>query len=521
MRFLFSKRFRALSAVAATCMIVATNAVSQDKESPDDIQNQSQQDFAKQAREDFISFKDSVKQDYGSFRDSVNREYAEFMRTPWTAIKIEKHIDAPINKEPEPDVEPAEETNKPIIKSSPIKIEEVVEIRYPLPQPEPIGPIIQIEGTPKLKDKDIQFTYYGTPFTIRQADLASFQLYGNDENAFADGWETLSQYTTNHLILDCLKARNDLCLPDWGYITMLEMVSRRLAGDNINEQRLLQGFLLNQSGYKVRFCYDDQKKLHVLIASPGIIYGRSRYHLDDDWYYSYTQPSGNQVNICNFTTPGEKAIDLGINKAPLFTFSPCETREIKVERHPDVTLSITPNKNLIEFYNDYPQCTLDNSPISMWVIQGNTPVSKETKEQLYPALKQAVAGKSQYESLQFLLKVAQSFPYGHDDEIWGRDRAFWMDESWAYPKSDCEDHAVNFSHMVRDILGLDVCLIHYPGHLSTCVNLSDDNIPGDYIMHEGKKYIVCDPTFFYSNVGKTAPSNNNAEAILIPLRKVN
>ena len=330
----------------------------------------------------------------------------------------------------------------------------------------------------------------------------------------------MSQSTTNNLITDCLSIRDTLNLPDWGYIKLLDMISSELMGENTNEQRLLHGFLLNQSGYKVRFSYDGKHQLHVLFASNGILYNQSRFFLDNDRYYSYTRPEGREVYICNFKTPGEKEVSFGIHKSPHFSYRPCETREIIVNRHPDLTLKVTPNKNLIDFFNDYPAATPDSSPLSMWAIHGNTPVSEEIKNDLYPVLRKAIEGKSQYAALQLLLKVAQSFPYGYDDQIWGHDRAFWMDESWAYPLSDCEDHAINFSHMVRDILDLDVCLIYYPGHLSACVALTDSNVVGDYILHDGKRYLVCDPTYFYSNAGNTAPSCNNAQATLIPLRKL-
>ena len=94
-----------------------------------------------------------------------------------------------------------------------------------------------------------------------------------------------------------------------------------------------------------------------------------------------------------------------------------------------------------------------------------------------------------------------------------------MEESWQYPYSDCEDHAVNFTHMVRDILGLDACLVYYPGHLSSCVALTEGDVQGDYIDYNGIRYTVCDPTYFFAGVGKTAPSNDNSQAILVPLRK--
>lgn len=469
--------------------------------------NQSYDDFAKQAREE-----------YASFRDQVNQEYADFMREhPWTPTKIEEPLPTPINKEPEPDIEPEEEAPKPVETPKPIVIEEVVPTPEPEPQPEPIEPIEEIPVEIPVPPMIVEF--YGTPVELRPAELGDFSLNGATEADFADGWLTLSKKSTNNLIADCLTVREKYNLPDWGYVKFLDALSGSLKGKGTNEQVLLQGFLLNQSGYKVRFAYDAQKKLHLLFNTKGVIYNHRRYNVDGEWYYSYSEPEGAEVYICKFGMPKEKSISMGIDKSPALAYDPAPVREITTKRHPDLKFTLSPNKNLIDFFSDYPDATLDSSPYSLWAIHGNTPVSPEIREQLYPALRKAVEGKSQLEGVQILLKVAQSFPYEFDEEIWGRDRAFWMEESWFYPYSDCEDHAVNFTQMVRDILGLDACLVYYPGHLSSCVAITDEDVKGDYIDFQGKRFIVCDPTYFYAGVGKTAPSNDNSQAILVPLRK--
>ena len=117
-----------------------------------------------------------------------------------------------------------------------------------------------------------------------------------------------------------------------------------------------------------------------------------------------------------------------------------------------------------------------------------------------------------------MLRVAQSFPYEYDDVVWGKDRTFFMEESWYYPYSDCEDHAINFTHLVKDILGLDTAFISYPGHLSAAVAITDGSAKGDYLIHNGKKYTVCDATYFYAPAGSTASAYNNANATLVPLK---
>lgn len=469
--------------------------------------------FRRQLSSEYDEFADHVDSVYADFRAKVNAEYAEFMANPWMPVKPQLPVRPPVYKEPAPDVTP-DDDDLPKPDPRPVVIEEVLPVVCPVEPPQPVSPVHPEPIAAPLPD--VNLTFYGTPVSVRGIDLSEFILTRSDERAYADAWRYLAGRRTNNLIADCLKLRSELALPDWTFVTLLDRICVDLKGASGNEHTLLLGFLLNQMGYGVRFCYDTSRTLHMLFATDGVVYNRMRFKIGGRWYYAWTEPK-NEVYACDFTTPGEKALSMMISSAPRLSYAPGECREITVRNHPDLKLSLTPNRNLIDLYGDYPDSAPSLSPYTKWAIHGNTPVSAEVEEQLYPSLRQAVDGLSQYEAVQLLLKVAQTFPYGYDDEIWGRDRAFWMEESWHYPLSDCEDHAVNFSHMVRDILGLDVCLVYYPGHLSTCVAFTDSGVRGDYIDYGGRRYIVCDPTYFYASVGATAPSNDNSKAVLIPL----
>ena len=107
--------------------------------------------------------------------------------------------------------------------------------------------------------------------------------------------------------------------------------------------------------------------------------------------------------------------------------------------------------------------------------------------------------------------------YEYDENIWGVDRAFFAEETLYYPYCDCEDRSILLSRLVRDILGLKAILIYYPGHLAMAVHFPEE-VTGDYILLEGEKYIVCDPTYIAATVGRTMPGMNNNEARVILLQ---
>ena len=114
--------------------------------------------------------------------------------------------------------------------------------------------------------------------------------------------------------------------------------------------------------------------------------------------------------------------------------------------------------------------------------------------------------------------VQTAFVYEYDNKVWGGDRAFFAEETLYYPYADCEDRAIFLSRLVRDLLRLDVILVFYPGHLAMAVCFTQ-NVAGDYIMLNGKKYIICDPTYIGAPVGLTMPDMDNATAQVILLQK--
>ena len=113
--------------------------------------------------------------------------------------------------------------------------------------------------------------------------------------------------------------------------------------------------------------------------------------------------------------------------------------------------------------------------------------------------------------------VQTSLTYEYDDKVWGGDRAFFPEETLHYPYADCEDRAILFTRLVRDLLQLRAALVYYPGHLAAAVRVTDPAIRGDYLSIGGERYLVCDPTFINAPIGRTMPGMDNSTAQAIPL----
>ncbi len=166
---------------------------------------------------------------------------------------------------------------------------------------------------------------------------------------------------------------------------------------------------------------------------------------------------------------------------------------------------------MIDFYNDYPLT-------DAWNIYAEASLSALVKKQLYPILQKAIAGNSKAAAANMLIDWVQTaFDYRTDDEQFGQERPLFADETLYYPYSDCEDRAILYAILIRDLLGLDVVLLHYPEHLATAVCFGDDT-PGDHLMIDGRKYIVCDPTYIGATIGETMPQYKQTRASVVRIR---
>ena len=132
-------------------------------------------------------------------------------------------------------------------------------------------------------------------------------------------------------------------------------------------------------------------------------------------------------------------------------------------------------------------------------------------------LKKQIKGKTQEEAANMLINFVQTaFDYATDDEQFGYERPLFGDEIFYYPYSDCEDRSILYSILVRDLLGLDVVLLYFPGHLATAVKFTED-ISGYYLTIDNEKYLICDPTYIGAPIGDCMPDYQNVSAEIIKI----
>lgn len=465
--------------------------------------------------EEYEAFKRRAIQEYNDFRDKANAEYAQYMRDAWAWYRGEKPMPIPTIEVPivPPVVLPDDDRGK-TPEERPLPFDEIVPTPVPAPIPQPVSPI---EEKPKPTERWLSFEYYGTHCRVR-FDMADMKfLKSTKENAVADMWEYFSA-GYNNLLCDCLALREKMVLCDWAYVKLTGTVAMNIYDSkHSNEAALLQAFILNQSGFKIHIGRSEDHRLHLLIAADCDMYGYPYWKFDGDHYYLTDGSGVESLYVFTKTFPDEQPMRLAIARENRFAEKTSPVRTLRAEQYPEAVAIVVTNENIIEFYNDYPASYANNDPLTKWRFYAQTPLSQTAKDRLYPSLRSAIAGKSERDAANILINFVQTaFVYEYDDKIWGCDRAFFADETLYYPYSDCEDRSILFSRLVRDLLGLEVVLVYYPGHLATAVKFNDP-IPGDYLSVDGTRYLVCDPTYIHAPIGLTMPDMDNTQAKVIIL----
>lgn len=460
--------------------------------------------------EEYEKFRQQMMGKYDDFRSNVNKKYADFLRQAWEEYKHKPAIPKPKDEKRPPVVMPEDDRTKPI-KDNPIVIKEVVTPPAPQPQPKPVAPI---KEQPQPQEKTVEFMFYDTECKVRFPQNGVFSKVNCDKNALADAWERLSEMDYNNTIRDCLTLREQYGLCDWAYLNMLKILSETCLGKT-NEATLLTAYIYCQSGYDMRLGITDGQ-VCLLYASRHIIYDIGYYSINGKKYYPLEKFDGNMY-ICDASYPKEQPMNLNISRAMSLNYTSTHARTIQSERFPEMRVVVSTNKNLIDFYNTYPSSMVDNDFMTRWAMYANAPMDEETKNKLYVGIKPHLAGFDSKEAAERLLNFVQTgFVYEYDDNVWGCDRAFFAEETLYYPYCDCEDRSILFSQLVRDLLGLKVILVYYPGHLATAVRFNNV-VNGDYITIGNDRYTICDPTYIGAPIGQTMPQMDNQTANIILL----
>lgn len=482
-------------------------------------QAQKKKKFEQEQLENYKKYnkkKTKKQKEYDSYRHSTNENFAETMKKKWKNRIKNAAVPIPESKEPPKPYIKNDDKRTPAVKLGYTKVVNAASYEYP----EPITPIdvgFSQSAIPSDFEQQYNFVYHGTTCRARFFDSMRFSLPDVSETSVAEVWKKLSSEEFDLLLADCFDLKEKLRLGDWGYIDIMRVMSEHFLGKGSNEAVLLQMYVLAQSGYKVRIAKTGDR-LVLLVPFVTDLFSYSFFILDDgNSYYILDKEISNNQNrsykIYEESFPREKTASLKMPGTPILVQEKGVDKVFQSRRYQDTFAEVVTNKNLIDFYNDYPVTVNGN-----WDDYVRTSLSEGIKNTLYPALRAQISGKSNLDAVNILMNFVQTaFQYMTDQEQFGYERPLFGDETFYYPYSDCEDRSILFAILVRELVGLDVVLLHYPSHLATAVNFGDEDVYGSYFNVDGKKYVVSDPTYIGAPVGECMTQFQNSVAEIIKL----
>lgn len=485
-------------------------------------------------RKEFEKFMNQTRGEFNDFKQKCNKEYADHLRSAWESFN--SIISKPIPKDTLtiPPVIYTEEDTKEDIEEKEFKNIIIADTitKEDIEQVTPLESIIEempkIEKTPEEAEEPIgqnepviitngfSFVFYGTTVNVSLGEEHKFTLNNCNNESVASTWEFCSGVYAD-VAKECIQLKKKYNLCDWGYLQMIKKMSEQFFGKQTNEATLITSFIYCQSGYKTKMGISNGR-LYLLVASEHMIYGERFFNIKGEKFYPIDCDE-EEMNICKADFPNGKPMSLWISEVPALEYVKNDTtRTLKSKRFPEMNISVSVNKNLMDFYSDYPISEFGNDFMTKWIVYANTPLEKNIKEQIYPALKECLKEKTLLEQVNMLLNFVQTaFVYEYDENVWGYDRSFFAEETLYYDYCDCEDRSILFSRFVRDLTGLKVLLIYYPGHIATAVCI-DNEAQGDYLEVENEKFTICDPTYINAPVGKSMPELRNSDIILTLLK---
>ena len=428
-----------------------------------------------------------VKKEFQDYKEKQDREFASFLKGQWRDFAT---TPGPVRiKEPKPRILPA------LVPPSALPKPKVSPPSPPPPSPKP----------QPVAANGLELTFYGNVVSFPLDPLwKSYRLPGGAKpEVMSAFWGLMSGSQYEATVAAINASKKALQLDDWGHVSLWREVVQALQPGRLAEQNLLLWYFLVKSGYDVRLGYAGAD-IHLFVAVRQQVFSTKFTSVGKENYYAvlsldrgdsigsfYTYEASYPIKL--------KPLDIGV-AATGFTKTVEAKRDLSFEYHgKKVLFSVPYDRRLVQFMGTYPQSGFD--------LYFSTDGSSSVRRVLLSELKKYTEPMSEEEAVNFLLSFVQkAFAYKTDEEQFGYEKYFFVEESLHFPYNDCEDRSVLFSWLVRQLLGLKTIGLLYPGHMTTAVALKQSRPGFSTVEHQGTRFVIADPTYIGASVGMAMPS---------------
>ncbi len=457
-----------------------------------------EEDFVKQ----FKQARQSIMDDYSQFRNTILTDYDQYLQGIWK--EYDKFNAEKLPFEPKPKTPPSYEVPKepekavsvkPKLPLHPMEIPTTPTVsNLPVMPALPYIPYISVP----ISKPQISIDFYGEDIRLQKiTNLASMNIATTDD--VTNYWKMLKKSDLKELTQSFADESRRMGLSDWASALLVEKyIDTAMPNASKNEKIIALQYVLANCGYNIRLAMGGSN-VTMLIPYAEHVYEKSFITIDEKKYFIYPDiESIGSFRTCELP----KDADLGKDMELKFTGTvqigdetkhfKCEAAGIRVEG--EVYTGIMP------LLDAYPSVDIPTVAASV--------IDKKLRDNVVEQIRTQVAGLSEQSAANRILQFIQKgFQYATDEEQFGKEKYFYWEESLFYPMNDCEDRAIFYSYIVHEILGLDVHLIHFPGHECTAVAFTEPLENGTSYEYNGKRYYICDPTYIGAKIGMCMPNH--------------
>ena len=456
-----------------------------------------------QDADDFEKWLAKDRESFNNYQTKADRDFTKFLERDWSEFQMSQGL---VNDaKPKPTNIPS----KPAEKFTSIEdvkldlLENLIKdtcVHKPVKHKTDDRPIPTQNNT-----KPIEITYFNTAVQLTIDDrFNKLNLSRLDNHGISGFWNSTSSLNYNELIDQLEWYRANLQLNDWGYLILIDQLSQKLYPKHRNNQRLFTWFVLLKIGLNAKIGY-NASNLFILIQSPIDIYDTPYFTLQTAQNRYYICPIHNDIallagSIYTYDDNNgiiNQPIDFYIRDLPIIqnrTKSRVLTFDYKKKKY---KVKVDYDQNMVDYFNLFPQTRVD--------VFFSAPMSTNSRNSIIKALKPIIEDKTEAEAVNIILRFMQTaFEYATDQEQFSTENFLFAEETLFYKYSDCEDRSILFAYLVREMIGLEVIGLDYPGHIATAVRFNS-RIKGNAIKVSGKTYTICDPTYINANIGQCMP----------------
>ena len=352
---------------------------------------------------------------------------------------------------------------------------------------------------PSESKKDIEFDYFGTHvgFNI-DSNMKNARFYPQNQQGVKNFFEQMASSEYSYLIADIQRLSKALNLNDWGVYLLVNTIATKLYANRDNSD-LFSWFVLSKLGYLVKVGISNR---HIVLMhhSKNIIYAAPSYKFKNRTYYVLSEFS--QKNIAPLYSyeqeypDASKEMDLTLDSLPLLSQDIRQKTLVFKYFDKEHRFTYSYNQNLIDFMATYPQAHYE--------AYFNAPMQKITYDSLVKGLKSVLDSYQASKAINFVLNFVQNaFNYQVDEKQFGKEKVMFAQETLYYDYSDCEDRAILFASLVKNMFKIGIIGVKYKNHMATALYVP---LSGDSIKVKGRKFVIADPTYINANIGQSMPS---------------